>query len=102
MEDKDALAAYITAIIVGPNQQSKAQVQDYTNCRQVCIINSPWLAFWEAKDYRHGTMLLTDQDTFEFGGSLATWLNALQVKKCSAFTVNHGTQAEMYGEMKDG
>ena len=32
-EDREALAAYITTTFVGPNQQSKALVQNYTNCR---------------------------------------------------------------------
>lgn len=79
VEDREGLAAYVTTTFVGPNQQAKAIVQNYTTCRQVSIITSPWLSFWEAKDTRHGLMLMTNQDPFEFGNSLATWLNALQV-----------------------
>ena len=55
------------------------------------------VSFWEAKDLRHGLMLMTSQETFEFGSSLATWLNALQVTKCSALVVNQGTNDEMFG-----
>lgn len=96
-KDRDALAGYFTTTFVGPNQQSKAVVQNYTNCRSICIIKSPWLTFWESKDQRHGILLLTDQDTFEFGNGLANWINGLQVQKCSAFAMVMGTNDEMYG-----
>lgn len=64
VDDREALAAYITTTFIGPDQQSVAIVQNYTTCRQVNIINSPWLTFWETKELRHGVMLLTSQDTF--------------------------------------
>lgn len=63
-QDRDSLAAFITTTFVGPNHQAKALVQNYTSCRSVCIIKSPWLTFWETQSLRHGNMLLTKDDTF--------------------------------------
>ena len=40
---------------------------------------------------------MTKEDTFEFGNTLATWLNTLQVEKCSAFATTMGTSDEMFG-----
>ena len=79
IEDREGLAAYISTAFVGPNRQSKSFVKNYTTCREASIVNSPWLSFWEAKEIRHGLMLMTSQESFAFGSSLATWLNALQV-----------------------
>lgn len=78
VEDKESLVDFVIASLMTPNRQTSLFVQNYTYIKEESVINSPWIDFWCEQGLRHGILMMTDQDTFEFGCSLATWLNTLQ------------------------